>query len=183
MALMIAGLVLWYAAHFFKRVARGIREPMGDKGKGLVALAILAGVVLMVLGYRGSETVQVWFPPSWGFPVNNLAVLIALYFTSPGPSKGAIFYKMRHPMLTGFLIWAGAHLLVNGDLYSMVLFGALAVWAVLEMIVINRSEPDWTPNPKGTIAKDAMFIAISVVLVGVIGFIHGLIGPSPFGMG
>ncbi len=49
------------------------------------------------------------------------------------------------------------------------------------MIVINRAEPAWTPNPKGTIGKDARFFVGSILLVGGIGYIHGLIGPSPFG--
>ena len=49
-----------------------------------------------------------------------------------------------------------------------------------EVIVINRSEPQWQPGPKGTLAKDAMFFAASIVLLGVIGYVHGMIGPSPF---
>ncbi len=108
-------------------------------------------------------------------------MLLALYFTSPGPSKGAIFYKMRHPMLFGFSLWAIAHLLVNWDPASFVLFGGLLIWALVEMVVINRAEPDWTPNPKGSIAKDGMFFVASVVLLAVIGYVHGLVGPSPFG--
>ena len=181
MTLIILGLLLWSAAHLFKRVAPNLREPMGDKGKGGVALLLVGSIVLMVIGYRAADTNVLWATPSWGFYLNNLAVLIAIYFMSPGPSKGALFHTMRHPMLTGFLSWALAHTLVNGDVASVVLFGWLAVWAVVEMIVINKAEPDWTPNPKGTLAKDGMFLAASVILVGIIGYIHGLVGPSPFG--
>ncbi|GGE61149.1 NnrU family protein [Actibacterium pelagium] len=181
MTLLILGLLLWTLAHLFKRIAPSLREPMGDKGKGLVALVLLGSIVLMVFGYKASEYSPLWAAPVWGNHLVSLLMLIALYFTSPGPKKGALFHKMRHPMLTGFIIWAAAHLFVNGDVASLILFGGLGVWAITEIIVINRAEPDWTPNPKGTIAKDGMFLVASAVLVGVIGYIHGMIGPSPFG--
>lgn len=177
---LILGVLLWSGAHLFKRLAPEARANMGDKGKGLVALALLASVVLMVIGYRAADYIAVYEPPYFLRHLNNLLMLFALYFTSPGPSKGALFYKMRHPMLTGFKIWAAAHLLVNGDLASLILFGGLLAWAAIEVITINKSEPDWQPNEKGTIAKDAMFFVASIVLLGVIGYIHGLIGPSPF---
>jgi len=180
MTLLVLGILLWIGAHLFKRVAPDMRTSIGDKGKGLVALALVGAVVLMVLGYRSMDFIPVWEPAPFLKHINNLAMVFALYLTSPGPSKGAIFYKMRHPMLVGFKLWAAVHLLVNGDLASITLFGGMLAWGVIEVIVINRSEPNWTPNPKGTIAKDAMFFAISILLLGVIGYIHGLVGPSPF---
>ncbi|OIQ45093.1 MAG: hypothetical protein BM558_05365 [Roseobacter sp. MedPE-SW] len=183
MTLLVLGILLWWGAHLFKRLAPGMRASMGDKGKGLVAIAIVASVVLMVLGYRSAESFELGLYPPFLRHINNLLVLLALYFTSPGPSKGAIFYKMRHPMLFGFSLWAIAHLLVNWDPASFVLFGGLLIWALVEMVVINRAEPDWTPNPKGSIAKDGMFLVASVVLLAVIGYVHGMIGPSPFSGG
>ncbi len=182
MTLLILGVLLWTAAHLFKRVAPARREALGDKeSKGLVTLALLGSIVLMVFGYKAAEYSPLWATPTGATHAVSLAVLIAFYFSSPGPKKGALFHKMRHPMLTGFIIWAAAHLLVNGDVASLVLFGGLGVWAIAEIIIINRAEPDWTPHPKGPIAKDGMFLVASAVLVGVIGYIHGLIGPSPFG--
>ena len=179
--LLVAGVALWSAAHLFKRIAPDARANMGDRGKGVVALALLASVVLMVIGFRGAAFVHVWTPPTWATHINNLLMLISLYLFAAGDTKASLTRKMRHPMLTGFIIWAAAHSFVNGDVASLILFGGLGVWAIAEIIVINRAEPDWTPNPKGTIAKDGMFLVASVVLVGVIGYIHGMIGPSPFG--
>ncbi|MBU2983544.1 NnrU family protein [Lentibacter algarum] len=181
MTILIAGLVLWYGGHFWKRALPEKHAAMGAKAKGVSALVIVASVVLMVIGYRATESFDLWIVPSFMKHITVLLVLIALYFTSPGPSKGAVFYKMRHPMLIGFKIWTIAHLLVNPDVASFVLFGGLLAWAVLEVIVINRSEPEFTPKPRGSIGKDAMFLAISVLLVGVIGYVHGLVGPNPFG--
>ena len=177
---LILGVLLWSGAHLFKRLAPDARAQLGEKGKGLIALILVGSIVLMVIGYRAMDFIPVYNPPYFLLHLNNLLMLFALYFTSPGPKKGALFYKMRHPMLTGFKIWAAAHLLVNGDLASVILFGGLLAWAVIEVIIINRSEPRGAPNEKGSIAKDAMFFVASIVLLGVIGYIHGLIGPSPF---
>ncbi len=62
MVLLILGLALWFAAHLFKRIAPDARAGMGDRGKGIVALALLVSVVLMVLGYRSADYVAVYDP-------------------------------------------------------------------------------------------------------------------------
>ena len=154
---------------------------MGDRGKGVIALVLALSVVLMILGYRMADGAVFWGRHPAIVGINNLLMLVALYLTSPGPSKGALLYRMRHPMLTGFLLWTVAHLLVNGDTTSFILFGGLGIWAIAEMVVINRTEPEWVPPAKGSLAKDAMFLAISVVLLGVIGWVHTWLGYPTFG--
>jgi uncharacterized membrane protein len=178
--LLILGVALWCAAHFFQRLLPEQRAAMGDAGKGAVALALVVSILLMIFGYRMTDFIHVWAPPTFMVHINNLLVLIAIYMMSPAGAKGRLLNKMRHPMLGGFKLWAFAHLLVNGDLASIVLFGGLLAWAVAEVIVINRSEPDWTPGEPGTYGKDAMFFVASIVLLGLIGYVHGLVGPSPF---
>ncbi|MBO9478350.1 hypothetical protein J7382_12460 [Shimia sp. R11_0] len=182
MTLLVLGVLLWAAAHLFKRALPDVRAGMGDKGKALVALAIAVSIVLMVIGYRMAEVEDVlWIAPSFAYHVNNLLVLIAIFMMSPAPRKGRLLNKMRHPMLTGFALWAAAHLWVNGDMPSLILFGGLLLWALVEMQVINKAEGAWSPSETGTIAKDGMFFVASILLMGVIGYIHGLIGPNPFG--
>ena len=181
MILLLLGLILWMAAHFYKRAMPEHRAALGNRGRGLVALAITVSVILMIFGYRMWDGTYFWGRSPAMTGINNLLMVAALYFTSPGPSKGAIFYRMRHPMLTGFALWAVAHLLVNGDTPSFLLFGGLLVWALTEMVVINRAEPNWAPPAKGSIAKDGMFLIASLILLGVIGYIHSLLGYNPFG--
>ena len=73
------------------------------------------------------------------------------------------------------------HLLVNGDLASIILFGGLLVWAVLTARVINASNAEWVPaEGERSYAKDGMYLAGSVILLGVIGFVHNLLGVWPF---
>ncbi|MBY5976007.1 NnrU family protein [Phaeobacter italicus] len=181
MAVLLLGILIWWGAHFFKRLMPEQRARLGEKGKGLVALALVAAIVLMVLGYRSMEFIYVWAPPSFMVHINNTLVLIALFLMSPAPKKGALLNGMRHPMLTGFALWAIAHLLVNGDLASIILFGGLLAYVPVQIMLINRAEPTWAPGPKGSYAKDGMFFVASIILMGVIGYIHGLVGPSPFG--
>ncbi|WP_116598322.1 NnrU family protein [Primorskyibacter marinus] len=181
MALLILGVLLWAAAHFFKRAAPDWRASLGDKGKGMVALVLALSVVLMVLGYRMADGAVFWGRHPATVGINNLLVLVAIFMLSPAPKKGKLLAGMRHPMLTGFALWAAAHLLVNGDVPSFILFGGLLVWALAEMIVINRAEPAWTPRTPGPISKDLIFLGASIVLLVVIGYIHGLLGYPVFG--
>lgn len=181
MTILILGVVLWWAAHLFKRLAPGARASLGAKGKGIVAIALVVSVALMIVGYRGADGAFFWGRHPATVGINNLIMIFALYLTSPGPSKGALFYKMRHPMLIGFLLWAVAHLLVNGDVPSFVLFGGLGLWAIAEIIVINRADPEWTSPAKGPIKKDIIFMVASLVLLAVIGGIHTWLGYPTFG--
>lgn len=177
---LLLGVGVWWGAHLFQRVAPERREALGDKGKAVVALALAVSIVLMVLGFRATPVVFVWAPPSWTIHLNNLLVLIAIFMMSPAPKRGRLLCKMRHPMLTGFGLWALAHLLVNGDLASILMFGGLGVWAIVAARAINAAEPEWTAGAPGSYGKDAMFFVGSIVLLGVIAAIHTWLGYWPF---
>ena len=178
---LILGLLLWSGAHFFKRFAPGPRARLGDAGKGLVALLSVAGIVLMVIGYRAAEPTYLWYLGGWAVHLNNLLMLVAVALLGLGSSKSRLRGTLRHPMLTGVIVWALAHLMVNGDVPSLVLFGGLALWAVAEMGVINRAEPAPAPFTGGSVKGDIRLAVISVVVYAVIAGIHIWIGPSPFG--
>lgn len=179
--ILIVGVALWWLPHFFKRIAPARRAAMGNGGRGAVALALLLSIVLMVIGFRAAPVDDLWYPPAFMRHLNNLLVLIAIWMMSPAGQKGRVLNRVRHPMLVGFSLWAAAHLLVNGDLASVILFGGLLLWALAEIVVINRAEPAWTPSTPGTLAKDAMFMAASVVLLVVIGYVHAWLGYPVFG--
>jgi uncharacterized membrane protein len=129
--LLVVGIGSWWAGHLFKRVLPGLRQRMGERGKGIAALLIVAGLVSMVIGYRGATLDFVYLPPAWGRHVNNAAMLVAVLLLGMGSSKGRMRAWLRHPMLTGVLVWAVAHLLVNGDRPSLLLFGSMGLWAVV----------------------------------------------------
>ncbi len=182
MTLLILGLLLWIGGHVLKRVAPEARARMGSAGKGVAAAVILLGLVLIVLGYRAAPWVDVYYPAPWGIHINNLLMLIAVGLFGLGSSRSPLRSKMRHPMLTGTLLWAIAHLIVNGDLASLILFGTIGLWAIAEMIVINRAEPVWHPYQNGTTAGTIRLVVISLVVFVVIAAVHTWLGVWPFPM-
>ena len=181
MTLIILGLLLWWGAHLLKRLAPARRAAMGDAGKGLVAVGVLAGVVLMIVGYRGNTAPDLWYPPAFLTHVNNLLMLFAVYLYAASGMKTRITRAIRHPQLTAVKTWAVAHLLVNGDLASVILFGGLLAWAVVEVILINRAEPRPALNPSAPLGKEIAAGVSAVVVMAAIGWVHNLLGFWPFG--
>jgi uncharacterized membrane protein len=185
MPLLILGLVLWTVAHLFKRAAPDARDGLAHAlgagpSRGVVALVIAAGVILMIVGYRRAPFVPVYDPPSWGIHVNNLAMFFAVALMGAGRSKGRARALLRHPMLTGVAVWAVAHLLVNGDAASLVLFGWLGLWAVASIIFINAREPAWDRPAPGPVSGDVRLLLITVAVYAVITGIHTWLGYWPF---
>ncbi|MBK6468254.1 MAG: hypothetical protein IPL38_06590 [Rhodobacter sp.] len=180
MTLLVLGVALWWVAHLFKRLAPGPRVRLGDPGKGLVALALVGAVVLMVLGFRAAGFVELWYPPGWLVHVNNLLMMLSVFLFAADGMRAPVIGRMRHPQLIGFKTWAVAHLLVNGDLASVVLFGGLLAWAVVEVIVINRAQPVWTPKP---VRPGANVKAVAATIFAVVGImlIHNWLGVKPWG--
>ena len=184
MALLIAGLILWIVAHMFKRLVPGLRATMGDASKGVIALALVASVVLMVIGYRQADGAFFWGPSAPLVGINNLLMLVAFYIYAVGGPKGPrvwIGTKLRHPQLIGFSIWAFAHLLVNGDVPSFILFGGLLIWAQVEILLINAQDGPWTPPARAKPIKEVIYIVAAIVVVGVVMAIHNWLGVQPWG--
>ncbi len=180
MLLLILGILIWSAAHFLKRLAPERRAALGDRGRGLIAAGIGLGLVLMIFGYRMSPEIGLYYPPAWTVHLNNLLMFFAVVLFGAGSSKGRARSLMRHPMLTGVMVWALAHLLVNGDLASLLLFGGMGIWAHAEMRLINRAEPEWTRPEPGPITGDIRLFVIALVLYAVITAIHTWLGYWPF---
>ena len=181
MPVLILGLVLWIAAHLFKRVSPERRAAMGDKGRGPIALALLISLALMVIGYRMADGAFYWGRHPALVGVNNLLMLLSIYLFAAAGAKTALARKMRHPMLIAVKVWALAHLLVNGDAASFVLFGGLMAWAVIEVIVINRAEPKWTPPAPAPKSKEISAVVMTLIVYAVIVAIHYWLGYPTFG--
>lgn len=185
MGLLIFGLVLFLGVHFFTTM-RGPREALvGRLGegayKGLYSLVAAVGLVLIVWGfgvYRSRGYIQVWSPPYALFHPIALFLLwfafVALAATYAPPSK--IKSVLRHPMLVAVKAWALSHLLVNGDLGSMLLFGGLLAWAVYDRISLKR-RGDYGASLTPWSANDAVVIAIGTVAYVAMFWLHdSLIG-------
>ncbi|MES2542356.1 MAG: NnrU family protein [Pseudomonadota bacterium] len=181
MTLIVLGLALWWAAHLWKRLAPGSRASMGDKGKGLVTVGVLAGVVLMVVGYRGVEHIDLWYPPAFLTHVNNLLMFFAVYLYAASGMKTRITRVIRHPQLTAVKTWAIGHLLVNGDLASVILFGGILAWAVVEVILINKAVPRGPLPEPAPVGKEVGAVVGAVVVLVLIMLVHNWLGVPPWG--
>ncbi|MGH1458813.1 MAG: NnrU family protein [Paracoccaceae bacterium] len=180
MTLLVLGIAIWIGAHLLKRLAPDLRAGMGEKrGRGIIALALFASLALMIIGFRGAPHIDLWYPPAFFIHINNLLMLLAVFLFAVSESKGALRAKIKHPQLYAVKTWAVAHLLVNGDLASVLLFGGMLFWAVVSVILINRSG-DFVPKEAGPAKRDIITVVATLVVYAVIVAIHSWLGYSPF---
>ena len=147
MTLLILGLALFLGTHAFT-MARGSRAAAAARlgegpYKGLYSLLSLAGILLISVGYgqyRADGYVPVWEPPVWTRHLALLLVWFAFVAFAAAYLPGRIKTRLKHPMLAGVKIWALAHLLANGDLGSILLFGSFLAWAVAARISAKRRD-------------------------------------------
>ncbi len=185
MIYLLVGLGLWFSAHMLARLAPGLRRDIdsaiGQKAsKGIISIVLLAALFLIVTGYRGADYVAVYTPLPGVGHLNNLLMLIALFTFGIGRAGGRLSARIRHPMLWGVFIWGVAHLLVNGDLASIVMFGALGLWGPVQMYLINQHEGPWERPMPGNALQDWKLALIVLFAFFVIAGIHWLLGHSPF---
>lgn len=177
MGLLGSGVLLWSLAHLMKRVAPVLRSRLGSAGRPLVAASIVLSVVLMILGYQSAEGPVWWARQSALVGINNLLVFVSFYIIAGSIIGARISRFIRHPQLTAIKLWAVAHLLVNGDLASMTLFGGLLIWAVLAVILINRQEePPVLEQGPIAWALEVGALSGAIVIYGLVGYVHGWLG-------
>ncbi len=180
MTLLVLGILLMAIPHLLKRIVPASHEMLGDKAFWIVGATSTLALIMVIIGYRAADFIPIYTPMAGMGHLNNLLMLIAIYMFGVSGTKGVLYPKTRHPMLLGTLIWAAAHLLVNGDVASLILFGGIGIWTLLSIIAIDRTT-EWTPPTNGRgIKGDAMNIVGTLVLFGVIAMVHIWLGHSPF---
>ncbi len=170
MLLLIIGLLLFLGIHSLVIIAPNFRAKYRQKHllmwKGAYGLLSLIGFALIVIGYgqaRLSPTF-LYFPPAWLRHVTFLLMIpVFILFFAPY-FKGAISGLVRHPQLLSVQIWAMAHLLVNGTLADVCLFGGLLLWAIIDMVALNRLPTDNPPNKPLHIKENAFNDVILLAL-------------------
>jgi uncharacterized membrane protein len=190
MIVLILGLVLFLGAHSLQIVAADWRQAilarLGEgPWKGLYSLVAAVGLVLIVWGYglARQDPVVLWFPPVWlkhlAVALNLVAfVLFAAYLVPAGRMKA----KIGHPMVVAVKTWAFAHLLANGTLADVFLFGAFLAWAIADFISNRRRDrAEGRVRVAGPARNDALAVAIGVVIwAAFVWRLHAwLIGVSP----
>ncbi|WP_439106745.1 NnrU family protein [Congregibacter sp.] len=184
MALLFAGVLLFTGTHLFLGLApEKIEAAKADLGQNVVKVLVtvfsVAGIALMVLGWRSSETSWLYTTPS---PIRGLAtalIILAMYFFVVSNRPSRIKRLIRHPQLTGVLLWAIAHLLLNGDSRSVVLFAGMGVWAILEILLINRRDGAWEKPAAPGVTAELITVAIAAVFVAFLAWAHPWLAGVP----
>jgi uncharacterized membrane protein len=168
---MILGLVLFLGVHTLttqRRLRASLIASFGEGGYKIgYVLASIAGLVLIVWGfadYRATGWINVWYPPTWLKHVTVALMLPAVILVVASYIRGRIYATLKHPMLAGVKLWAAAHLLANGDLGSIILFGAFLGWAVFDRISLKRrGDSGGPPIPVGGPGNDLIAVAVGLV--------------------
>ena len=179
MSVLLLGLVLFLAAHSVRIVADGWRSRtiarLGEgPWKGIYSLVSLAGFALVVWGYglARQQPVPLWDPPAWTrhlaalLMVASFVLLVATYVPHSGLKA-----RLHHPMVLSVKVWALAHLLANGMLADVVLFGAFLAWSVLDYrSARRRDEAAGTSYAAGTSGATATTVVIGLVVWALFAF-------------
>ncbi len=189
MTLLLIGLVLFLGMHSISIFAEGFRDRMAEKSeigwKAAYSIVSLAGFVLIVQGYADArlEPTLLYTTPSWMAHVAALLLLPVFIFFFAPYFPGRIKTVTKHPQLIAAKLWAVSHLLVNGMLADVILFGAILAWAVADRISMKRRTTRSVPGmPETGVINDVILVVLGLGAYVVFAmWLHAAwIGVAPF---
>ena len=166
MTLFILGLLIFFGLHLCTGLARGLRAGMISKmGAGaykwLFSLGSLIGFALIIVGWRGADASVLYATPLWLRHITYLLVLIAFILLAASQlPAGKIAAATKHPMLAAVKLWAFAHLLVNGEVRSVLLFGSFLAFGVIDRIAVKKRGD--TGRAAGPVMNDVIAVIVGV---------------------
>jgi len=187
MTLLIIGITVFLGLHLLP-TASGMREALvvrlDENGyKAMFSLLSIAAFVLLVFGFAKAPVVQIWSPPGWTRWVAIVLMLPAFIFLVAAYVPGRIKAGLKHPFLVAVKTWALAHLIANGDLASIILFGSFLAYAVYDRITLKRHKPTSLIGvpATGPLRNDIIAVVLGTVLYVVfLVWLHPLlIGTAP----
>ena len=181
MILLVFGVVLLAGLHLIAAVPsqkQRLKQAVGDAAYGPVfGAASLVAIAIIVLGWRLAPFVPVYDPPSWGWIANFAFTLVAFICLGIFLFRGQLRQRLRFPMGIAAIFWATGHLVANGDLASLILFGGILIYAIAH-IVIGLAN-DVRPTPEVRHGHDLLSILAGIALYGVMAQIHGAVIGAP----
>jgi uncharacterized membrane protein len=192
MSLLILGLLIFLGSHSVRIFAEEWRKAriarMGEMSwKGAYSVVSIIGFALIVWGYgiARREPVMLWSPPAWAPHFASVLTLVAFILFPAAYVRGNHFKALvKHPMAMSAALWALAHLLANGTLNAVLLFGAVLVWGLLDFAAARRRDRvEGIVYPDGTLSRDLIPVVVGVVAwIAFAYFLHeSWIGTKPMG--
>ena len=186
MSLLVAGLLLFTVVHLVPAASPATRARLVERlgagpYRGLFSVVILGALVLIVFGWKSATPTAVYAPPTGGGPV--ISALVFFAFVLFVTSKARTNYRriVRHPQMMSVILWSVAHLLVNGDSRSVMLFGGLGVWAIAEIVLCNKRDGEWQKPGAVPFSADMIVAVIAGVAFAAFFFLHmALFGVLPY---
>jgi len=191
MTILIVGLLIFLGTHSLRMFAGGWRAAQIERRgvqpwKAIFSMASLIGFGLIIWGYgEARHTPQVlWNPPAAMRHIAALLTLVAfILLAATYIPRNAIKARVHHPMVLGVTVWAFAHLLANGTLADLILFGSFLVWAKLSFLTDRkRDRMDGTQYAAGTLSGTLTTVVVGIAAWALFAFwLHqALIGVRPF---
>lgn len=166
MSLLVLGLLIFVGIHLMPTsvsIRHNLIARFGAVGyKAGFSMASFIGLVLLIIGKANAGFVPLWSPAAWGRHAAMLLMLFSFIFLLAAYLPSNIKRWTAHPMLLGVLLWSAAHLSANGDLASLILFGGIGTFALLDM---------WSANKRGATPSKAVYPITKDLLVVIIGIL------------
>lgn len=190
MAMLLGGLIVFFGIHSISIFANPLRDRLATslgaaRWKGLYSLISLGGFLLMIAGYSALrlEPHLLYVPPAGLRHLAALLMLPVFPLLLAAYLPGRIRRAAKHPMLVAVKFWALAHLLANGMLADVLLFGSFLVWAIADRISLKRRAPRSTPGAPERPINDVIVVIGGLLLYGAFAMVwhQRLFGVAPFG--
>ena len=191
MTRLVLGLLLWSVVHFIPGLAvdftKNLIHRIGENPyKGIFALLMVVSLYLIISGWQSMTPVapdvleMIFTPPDWGVYAAGLLVMIGfILFLAPYPPNN-IKRILRHPQLIGVVSFSVGHLFAVGTARAILLFSGLAVWSIIEIVLINRRDGEWVKPARAPLKKDVALVVFSALVYMAFLYTHHLIfGGSP----
>ncbi|HUG72767.1 MAG TPA: NnrU family protein [Steroidobacteraceae bacterium] len=188
MALLILGLILFIGVHSVGIVSVAMRDHWAaalgvNAWRAIYSLVSLAGFVLLIVGYMQARQspVVLYLPPPWTRHAAFALMLPVFPLIFAAYLPGTIKAKLKHPMLAAVKLWALAHLLANGMLADLLLFGGFLVWAVFARVSFKRrTQRMMMPLPSPSLRNDVLAVVLGLGLyVATLFWLHRLLIGMP----
>ena len=174
MEILISGLVLFFGIHIvpsLQSVRGAMVAKLGENGyRGVFSLISVLGLGLIIWGKGQAGYIDAYDPPEWGRFVPLMVMLPALIAVVASHMKGHIRLRLGDAMSWGVGLWAASHLMVNGDLASVLIFGAFLLYAIVDIVFDNERVEGASYTPRGS--QDVIAIIVGVILFVALAYFH-----------
>jgi len=175
MSFLIAGVIIFFGVHLVSACTRcreNLAARLGENGyRGGFVAGSVVGFLLIAIGTAYVEYVPLYDPPEWGQQAAVVLMPVAFIMLAALLLPTNIKRFTPHPLLWSFTIWSAAHLLANGDLGSVLLFGSFGLYSLFSMWSLNRRGAVKSTTGH-SLARDTLVVVVGVVVYGVVAYLH-----------